>query len=93
EIEHAQLTVVVGSADFETSERLRIPLNSPTVEAHFFVRNQHGIVSYVADVIYRGDCVRFDIDLLRNVNSSDPDGGESRNALPVRSMSPGRDAR
>ncbi|MGH7079421.1 MAG: GntR family transcriptional regulator, partial [Acetobacteraceae bacterium] len=65
-IDHAQLAVVVGSADFETSERLRIPLNSPTAEAHFFVRNRQGIVTYVSDVVYRGDCVRFDIDLLRS---------------------------
>lgn len=65
-IEHAQLTVTVGSADFGTSERLRIPLNSPTADARFFVRNRQGIVTYVADVVYRGDCVRFDVDLLRN---------------------------
>lgn len=71
-IEDAQLAIVVGSADFETSERLRIPLNSPTAEAHFFVRNRQGIVTYVSDVVYRGDCVRFDIDLLRNVNGNAP---------------------
>ncbi|MGH7189499.1 MAG: GntR family transcriptional regulator [Acetobacteraceae bacterium] len=69
-IDHAQLTVVVGSADFETSERLRIPLNSPTAEAHFFVRNRQGIVTYVSDVVYRGDCVRFDIDLLRSAGGT-----------------------
>jgi len=88
EIEHAQLTVVVGSADFETSERLRIPLNAPTAEAHFFVRNRQGIVSYVADVVYRGDCVRFDIDLLRNVNGHDPEGGGLRHASPDRPTQP-----
>lgn len=65
-IEYAGLTVVVRSADFETSERLRIPLNSPTADAHFFVRDHKGVVSYVSDVTYRGDCVRFDIDLLRS---------------------------
>lgn len=86
EMEHAQLTVLVGSADVETSERLRIPLNSPTAEAHFFVRNRQGIVCYVADVVYRGDCVRFDIDLLRNVNGDDPDSRESCDALPDGSM-------
>lgn len=88
EIEHAQLTVVVGSADFETSERLRIPLNSPTAEAHFFVRNREGIVTYVADVIYRGDCVRFDIDLLRTVNGNHPDDAEPPGALPDNPIPP-----
>jgi GntR family transcriptional regulator len=65
-IDYAQLTVVVGSANPDTSERLRMPLNSPTAEARYVVRNQQGVVSYVAEVIYRGDCVRFDIGLLRN---------------------------
>ncbi len=63
---HAQLTVVVGSADPVTSERLSVPLNSPTAEARYLIRDRRGIVTYVAEVIYRGDCVRFDIDLLRN---------------------------
>lgn len=79
-IEHAQLTVVVGSADFETSERLRIPLNSPTADAHFFVRNHEGTVTYVSDVIYRGDCVRFDIDLLRNAVERGPADGSAPTA-------------
>ncbi|MGH7067952.1 MAG: GntR family transcriptional regulator [Acetobacteraceae bacterium] len=82
-IEHAQLTVVVGSADFETSERLRMPLNSPTAEAHFFVRNRQGIVTYVSDVVYRGDCVRFDIDLLRSAGEAQP----ARADLPAISLS------
>ena len=64
--QHAQLTVVVGSADPDTSERLRVPLNSPTAEARYLIRDKRGVVTYVAEVIYRGDCVRFDIDLLRN---------------------------
>jgi len=65
-IDYAQLTVVVGSASPDTSERLRMPLNSPTAEARYVVRNQQGVVTYVAEVIYRGDCVRFDIGLMRN---------------------------
>lgn len=62
----AQTGVVVGSAGPETSERLRVPLNSPTAEARYIVENRAGVVTYVGEVIYRGDCVRFDIDLLRN---------------------------
>jgi GntR family transcriptional regulator len=73
-IDHAQLTVVVGSANPDTSERLRIPLNAPTAEARYLVRNQQGVVTYVAEVVYRGDCVRFDIDLLRN-GARDSGGG------------------
>ena len=73
-IDHAQLTVVVGSANPDTSERLRMPLNSPTAEARYLVRNQQGVVTYVAEVVYRGDCVRFDIDLLRNGARDGGDG-------------------
>jgi len=65
-IDYAQLTVVVGSANPDTSERLRIPLSAPTAEARYVVRNRQGVVMYVAEVIYRGDCVRFDIGLMRN---------------------------
>jgi len=28
------------------------------------VVDDRGIAIYVADIVYRGDCVRFDIDLL-----------------------------
>ncbi|MGH7071776.1 MAG: hypothetical protein ACREFO_17440, partial [Acetobacteraceae bacterium] len=64
-------------------ERLRMPLNSPTAEAHFFVRNRQGIVTYVSDVVYRGDCVRFDIDLLRSAGEAQP----ARADLPAISLS------
>lgn len=70
DIGRAQTTVVVGSASPATSERLRVPLNSPTAEARYIVESRAGIVIYLAEIIYRGDCVRFDIDLLRNGDSS-----------------------
>ncbi|HUZ62433.1 MAG TPA: GntR family transcriptional regulator [Steroidobacteraceae bacterium] len=66
DIGRAQISIVVGNAGPETSERLRIALNSPTAEARYIVENRAGLVIYLAEVIYRGDCVRFDIDLLRS---------------------------
>jgi GntR family transcriptional regulator len=61
----AKIGLVIGSAGPETSERLRVPLNSPTAEARYIVENREGIIIYLGELIYRGDCVRFDIDLLR----------------------------
>lgn len=69
DIGRAQTSVVVGSAGPETSQRLRIALNSPTAEARYIVEDRAGVVIYLAEVIYRGDCVRFDIDLLRNAQA------------------------
>ncbi|WP_431857127.1 GntR family transcriptional regulator [Azospirillum sp.] len=66
DIGRAQTTVVIGSADPETAELLRIPLNAPIAEARFIIENREGVVIYVAELVYRGDCVRFDIDLLKD---------------------------
>ncbi|MCC7016026.1 MAG: GntR family transcriptional regulator [Rhodospirillales bacterium] len=63
-IRTAYNTVTVGGADPETSEYLRVALNAPTAEVHCAVVTFAGIAIYVADMVYRGDCVRLDIDLL-----------------------------
>ncbi len=64
DIGRAHACVVVGSAEPHIAEALRIPLNTPTVEAHYVVEHRNGVVAYVSEIVYRGDCVRFDIDLL-----------------------------
>lgn len=66
DIGRAQTSVVIGSADPETAELLRIPLNAPIAEARYVIENRDGEVIYVAELVYRGDCVRFDIDLLKD---------------------------
>ena len=63
-ISRAHQTLVIGTADAETAALLRIPLNAPTAEARCVVTDDAGIVIYVADIIYRGDCVKLDIDLF-----------------------------
>jgi GntR family transcriptional regulator len=64
-IARAYNTVTVGGADPETSEYLRVPLNAPTAEVHCAVVDRDGVAIYVADMVYRGDCARLDIDLLK----------------------------
>ena len=61
----ARQSFIVGSSDPEIAHLLQIPLGAPTVEAHCVVADPKGVVIYVANIIYRGDCVRLDIDLLR----------------------------
>ena len=63
-IASAYNTVTIGGADPEVAEYLRVPLNAPTAEVHCAIVNRAGIAIYVADMVYRGDCVRLDIDLL-----------------------------
>ena len=65
EIASAHQTLVIASADPETARLLRLPLNAPTAEAHCVVINRQGIVIYVADIIYRGDCIRLETNLLQ----------------------------
>ncbi|TVQ54010.1 MAG: GntR family transcriptional regulator [Rhodobacteraceae bacterium] len=60
----ARQSFVVGAADTRIAEMLKIGLGSPTVEAHLVVNDGAGRAIYVADVVYRGDCVRLDVDLL-----------------------------
>lgn len=68
-ISRAHQTLVIGSADAETASLLRIPMNAPTAEAHCVVIDDQGTAIYVADIIYRGDCVKLDIDLLDRARS------------------------
>ncbi len=63
-IARAHQTLLIGAADMKTAQLLGLALNAPTAEAHCVVVDDRDIAIYVADIIYRGDCVRFDIDLL-----------------------------
>ncbi len=64
EVKGAHQTLVIGTADTQTASLLALPLNAPIVETHCVVVDQAGIAIYVADVIYRGDVIKLDIDLL-----------------------------
>ena len=70
-IASARQTLVIGSADPESAELLGVPLNAPTAEARCVVVDRRGIAIYVADIVYRGDCIRLETILLN-------DGGSMR---------------
>jgi len=63
-IARAHQTLAVGAADIETARRLRLPLNAPTVEAHCVVTDRAGVAIYVGEIVYRGDVVHLDIELI-----------------------------
>ena len=63
-IGRAHQTLTIGSADPDIAGRLNIPVNAPTAEVHRFIADCDGCVIYVADIVYRGDFIRLDIDLL-----------------------------
>lgn len=60
----ARQTMVVSTADVQTAELLRIPLASPVVLARRIVMDSEGVAIFVNEITYRGDYVRFEVDLL-----------------------------
>ena len=60
----ARQTLLIGAADPYTATMLRIPLNTPTAEAHWTVVDENNRAIYVAQVTYRGDCIKLMIDFL-----------------------------
>ena len=62
-IKDVRQTLVVDSADIDTARRLGLALNAPVAEARIVVRDSDGVVVYLGEVIYRGDCVRISISL------------------------------
>lgn len=65
-IGRAHQTLRIAATDVETALQLKVPLNTPTAEAHCVVTDADGTVIYVGDIIYRGDRVVLDIELLNS---------------------------
>ena len=78
DIEQAHQTLVIGSADPGTASLLQVPLGTPTAECHCVVTDRKGVAIYVAEIIYRNDCVKLYINLL------DGSGSRAQPASPKR---------
>jgi len=63
-ISRAHQTLAIGAADMETARHLGIALNAPTAEARCVVTDAAGIVIYVGEITYPGDCVLLNIELI-----------------------------
>lgn len=74
-IADAHQTVVIGSADPAASDLLHIALGSPIAECRAVVVDGRGIAIYVANIIYRSDAIKLNIDLLANAGRRAAAGG------------------
>jgi GntR family transcriptional regulator len=64
EVRHAHQTMVIGSANLEKADLLKIALGAPTAECRCVVIDGSGVAIYVADITYRSDVIKLYIDLL-----------------------------
>lgn len=62
-LKSARQTMEIGEADIEAAQLLDLRLNAPVVEARVTAVDAQGIVVYVGQITYRGDCVRMSIEL------------------------------
>ena len=80
-ISHAHQTLVIGGANPETADHLRIALGAPTAECRCVVLDSDGVAIYVADISYRGDVIKLHVDLLanaRSIRAPAPRGGNTK---------------
>jgi GntR family transcriptional regulator len=62
-IASARQTLVIGRADAETAHLLRTAVDAPTGEARWTILDAENVAIYVADITYRGDLIKLEIDL------------------------------
>ena len=82
-IEQAHQTLVIGSADPGTASLLQVPLGTPTAECHCVVTDREGVAIYVAEIIYRNDCVKLYINLLDGSRTSAKPAGPKKRGRTV----------
>jgi GntR family transcriptional regulator len=59
----ARQTLTLGSADIETAEYLKLPLNAPIAHVNRSAADDRGRLIFIAHGHYRGDVVRLDLKL------------------------------
>ena len=64
EIGQARQTLTIGTADVDTARHLQVPLNAPIAEVRRVVTESRGTIVYLAELVYRGDAIRLEIDLV-----------------------------
>jgi len=62
-IKDARQTLIIGSADVETSEQLDVPLNAPIGIVYRSVVDRSGCLVFIGEGLYRGDMIRIDMKL------------------------------
>jgi GntR family transcriptional regulator len=59
----AHQVLTIASADVEVAGLLEVPMNAPVAEVRRVFKDADGTVIYLADVTYRGDAIRLEMDL------------------------------
>lgn len=54
----------VQTAEREVANMLRISLSASTVQCRCVITNSKDVAIYVADIVYRGDCLKLTMDLI-----------------------------
>lgn len=62
-IAEAHQVLTIGSVDMEAARLLELPINAPVAEVRRIFKDSKGTVIYLADVTYRGDAIRIEMDL------------------------------
>ncbi len=62
-IKDARQTLIIGTADVETAERLDLPLNAPVAIVQRSVVDRSGCLVFLGEGLYRGDMIRIDMKL------------------------------
>lgn len=93
DIEQAHQTLIIGTADTITAGLLDVPLGAPTAECHCVVTNREGVAIYVAEIIYRNDCVKLYINLLGRSKSRSGAGNSEAKARSTKASTAGAESR
>ncbi|QAA92546.1 GntR family transcriptional regulator [Pollutimonas thiosulfatoxidans] len=56
-------TLTIGTADMEVARLLNLPFNAPVAEVRRVLRDAGNRIIYLAEVTYRGDAIRVEMDL------------------------------
>lgn len=74
----ARQTLTIGTADIETARHLALPLNAPIAEVRRVVTDADGTVVYLGELVYRGDVIKLEIDLLGASGARDRNNPKGR---------------
>jgi GntR family transcriptional regulator len=69
-VKTARQSITVSDADPEVADLLQVALGAPIVNCRCIITDEDDVAIYGADIIYRSDCVRLDIDLLAGAQSA-----------------------
>ncbi|WP_235579860.1 GntR family transcriptional regulator [Ramlibacter sp. Leaf400] len=63
DIHIAHQVLTIATADLVVAHHLELQVNAPVAEVRRIFKDREGVVIYLADVTYRGDAIRLEMDL------------------------------